>query len=96
MSEFKKEDLINLAYGDYDDEVFDVIHNKIMDATRWSVVYEMVFKHQGKFYETSYSRGATEGQDESPYEHEGDMISVSEVAPREFTVIRYVGVYGDE
>jgi hypothetical protein len=92
VSKFKKEDLQDLIWDDYDNEVFDVIYDKIIDTTRWSVVNEMVFRFQDKFYKTSYSSGATESQDESPYEHEPDLIEVNEVVPREFTVIRYIGV----
>lgn len=83
MVKFNKEFLQNLAYGDYDEATTEVISDEIVDNSRWSIQYEMVFKHEGKFYETSYQRGATECQDESPYEYEDDEIEVVEVFPVE-------------
>ena len=61
---FKKEDLV--------DEMFEVIEDEIIDQSRWSVHHRQVFKHEGKFYETYYSCGATEQQEEYPYENDPD------------------------
>ena len=68
----------------------EVIRNKIYDTSRWSNQYEWVFRVGDKFYESHYSVGATESQDESAYEHDGDMIDVTEVVPVEQTIIKYV------
>ena len=65
------------------------IENKIIDTTRWSIVKRRIFKHEGKFYETIYSFGATECQDESPYEYDKDEIECPEVVPVEKTIIVY-------
>lgn len=49
----------------------ELISCKYEDRTRWSIEYELVFKWiDGKFYRTYYSIGATEMQDESPWEYD--------------------------
>lgn len=70
---FKKEDLL--------DDVFEVIEDEILFTTRWSVHYRKVFRCDDKFYETVYSRGSTECQDERPYQDEGPEIECPEVRP---------------
>ena len=55
------------------------MHEAIVGHDRWSVRYARIFEHEGKFYKTSYRVGATEQQDESPYEHEADEIECQEV-----------------
>lgn len=86
---FSKEDLQDLARGDHRDE-FEVIKDEIVDTSRWSNIYEMIFKYDDRFYQTSYSVGATECQDERPYEYESDEIECDEVIPVEVTKIEYV------
>ena len=76
---FNKADLKNLPYEDFDPEVWEVISNDIIDTSRWSNIYEMVFKYEDKFYKTSYSKAATESQDESPYEYAANEIECKEV-----------------
>jgi len=49
----------------------------------------MVFETEGKFYETFYSVGATESQEERAYEYEPDDIECKEVFPVEKTIIVY-------
>jgi hypothetical protein len=57
----------------------DAIEDKIVDNSRWSIIHEAIFQHEGKFYLTSYSVGATEQQDEQPYEYDKDKIECQEV-----------------
>ena len=59
---------------------------------RWSIYYKMVFSYDGKYFMTKYSRGATEMQDEEPFEYDGDEIDCIEVEPRELLVIKYFPV----
>jgi hypothetical protein len=61
------------------DNVGRCVERKIIDHSRWSVTYSEVFEHEGKFYLTSYSVGATESQDESPYQYDGEDIECNEV-----------------
>lgn len=88
-AEFKKEDLIDLV----NDECasLEKIEDRITDTGRWSVHYALTFKDKasGKFYATDYRRGATEQQDESPFEFESALVSCHEVRPVERTVIVY-------
>lgn len=71
---FKKEELEDIVWEG------DIVSERIMDHTRWSVHYEIVFKHtDGKFYRTNYSKGATESQDERPFQYDDDIIEVEEV-----------------
>lgn len=67
----------------------EVISNTIVDHTRWSVVYEVIFKEDYQFYKVSYSVGATESQDEGPFEYDNDEIDCIEVAPVEKTIVVY-------
>ena len=85
---FNKEDLQSLVYYD-EPEGFDVITRDMVDTTRWSILYKMVFSYDGKFYLTTYSLPATEMQDETPYEYEPDEIECQEVEPVEVTTIKY-------
>lgn len=47
--------------------------DNITDHRRWSVVHQIVFEHEGKFYQTEYSVGATEKQDEGPWEYDDEV-----------------------
>lgn len=78
---FNKEMLANIAYDDCPDG-FKKVEDNIKETSRWSVHHTMVFKFEGKFYTSHYSVGATEMQDESPYEYDGDgegMVECTEV-----------------
>lgn len=67
----------------------DAVLDKITDTSRWSVHHEIVFLHDGKFYETHYSEGATESQDESPWEYD-DEVECYEVELKEVLVKKWV------
>ncbi|WP_052470549.1 hypothetical protein [Bacillus subtilis] len=41
------------------------ILEEITDTSRWSIHYRIVFSYRGRFFETFYSKGATENQYES-------------------------------
>ena len=70
----------------------EVVHSELVDTTRWSHVHERVYKDldTGKYWETTYRTGATECQEERPYEYDGDVIEFAEVVPRETIKIEYV------
>lgn len=92
---FKKEDLESLAYKD-EPENFKIIEDIICGHRRWSVDHSLVFKYKDKFYKTNYSHGATEAQDESPYEHDDNEIECQEVIPIEKTIMTYESLDGKE
>ncbi|MGV6935908.1 hypothetical protein ACWA2B_10375 [Paenibacillus sp. CMM36] len=65
--------------------------DEIIDTSRWSIHHSIIFEHQGKFYQTHYSEGATEMQDESPWEYEED-VDCDEVELKEVKVMKWVPV----
>lgn len=85
---FKKEDLQDLLWEDCD-ERWSIIEDEIIENSRWSILHGLIFAYDGTLYETSYSVGATENQDESPFEYDDDEIECHEVEPYEVTVTKY-------
>lgn len=68
----------------------DPISDEIVGTSRWSVQHEVIFKWKdGKNYKTHYSVGATEQQDESPWEYETEVNCV-EVEQQQVTVTKWV------
>lgn len=94
QKEFPKNDLKCMADRDAIDG-YTVIEDKIVDVSRWSIIHRMVFEHNGEYYETAYRRGATEMQDENPYEFDGDMVKCAKVIPVTKTIIAYEHVRGE-
>ena len=86
--EFLLDILDNILFEEDVDGVI-VVENKIIEHSRWSVHHRMVFKHDGKFYQSFWQAGATESQDESPYEYEDDEIECKEVFPHEKVITYY-------
>jgi hypothetical protein len=87
---FNKQDLIDLLEDDHGD--FRKIKHDLIDTSRWSLVYQMIFQYQEKYYQSVYRSAATEIQDERPYEYDPDEIECAEVKPIERTVIDFVAV----
>lgn len=81
MALFSKDDL--------QDEVHDTIYDKIVDSGRWTLKMERVFRHEGRFYKTTYTVGATELQDTGPYDYAPDEIECPEVFPVEKVITVY-------
>jgi len=78
----------NVVWNDHDD--FETVKTEIVDVTRWSLIYENIYKQKssGKFFKTSYRVGATEYQDERPYEYLTEAV-FEEVFPVEKLVTVY-------
>ena len=59
----------NLIYGDSDE--FEIISDIITSNGRWCLYHEIIIKRlsDGKYFKDTYSEGATECQDERPYEY---------------------------
>ncbi|MDN9010043.1 hypothetical protein [Brevibacillus laterosporus] len=71
---FRTEELkeYGLPWEGYDG--VEVISDRIVDQSRWSVYHDIIFKWiDGKYYSTGYSVGATECQDERPWEYEDEV-----------------------
>lgn len=73
-------------------EGYTKVTTKMTGKRRWSLDHVMVFKFEDKLYMAHYSVGATESQDESPWEYDSDEIECVEVEPKEETVIVYKAV----
>lgn len=80
----------NIAYNDC--VAVTLIEDEIIEVTRWSIIHKIIFEYEKKFYQSVYSKGATEMQDESPYEYDGDMINCIEVEQKEVMVKQWVEV----
>ena len=86
---FKKDFLVDELELPWDDNI--IRRNEIIDTSRWSTIYELVFEHEGKHYLTTYSVGATESQDERPWEYENEVECVEvELVP--VTVKKWIPV----
>ena len=83
---FKKEFLQGVVW---DEEDVEIIEEKIIDTDRWTTRHSVVFRLDDKYYQTYYNQGATEQQDERPYEYDEDEIECDEVEPYEVAVIKY-------
>jgi len=86
------EEACNVIWGDTED--WKPASDKNIDGTsRWSVFMSQVFEHipTGKFYLFEWSKGATECQDEDPFEYV-DEVEPSEVVEKEVTVKKWVAV----
>jgi hypothetical protein len=58
-----------IVYGDSED--FNIVEEKITSVSRWSIHYRIVIarKTDGKFFVGTYSKGATESQEEHPFDY---------------------------
>jgi hypothetical protein len=77
-----------------DDECEEIYVNEVVDTSRWSIRYKLVFQYGDKAYQTYYQVGATEMQDERPWEYE-DEIECHEVEEVEVMVKQWVRVEED-
>lgn len=87
---FTKEQMLDefdLPGGEY------TVLDKVEDTSRWSVHYRLVFRlpdmPEGFAWETGYSVGATESQDETPWQDE-DNVECTLVRQVPKTVIKWV------
>lgn len=70
---FKKEFLINKLGLPFNCDEGILIEDNIIENDRWSILHEIIFKYNDKFYKTCYSIGATEMQDEKPWEYDNEI-----------------------
>ena len=91
MNNTKAQDIVY----DYDPD-WDTIRTVIEDTSRWSIYKSGIFKHKptNKLYQVSWSQGATEQQDESPFEYDEEVV-FTEVEQVQITTIGYNEVLND-
>ena len=87
---FNTEDLHKLVYSDTVGKL-ERIQDTITGNGRWSIHHHLVFHNQedNNYYETQYSVGATEYQDEQPFEYEDDYVECDQVFPEKVTITVY-------
>ena len=70
-----------------------VTGNTIVDNTRWSICYSAIFKYKqsARTYRFYWKQGATEMQDEQPYEYD-DFYEPKEVVEKPITTTEWVDV----
>lgn len=92
---FTKEELVARGLPDEnwtsDNECEEIYVNEITDTSRWSIRYRLVFQYGDKAYQTYYQVGATEMQDEGPWEYD-NKIKCTEVQEAEVLVKKWVPV----
>lgn len=85
---FSKKFLEKKRYG----ALGGLLLERIIDLGRWEAEYEMVFEHEGKYYMTTYTKGATEMQfDSQPWE-DMDEVCCTEVEKKVVSVEKWVPV----
>lgn len=73
---------------------FSAIEDNVIGNSRWSIYHEIVFQDRdGKFYQTCYSVGATEYQEEGPWDDE-PVVVCTQVEKREVVVEKWMPVEG--
>lgn len=65
--------ILDLALGHPSPDGWELVATRMTDKSRWSVHYEAIFREpgqpQGEAWKADYSVGATESQDEGPWEY---------------------------
>lgn len=97
LQDMTYENIISVEVGDWGQTepfVIESVENEQYDKRRWSIVYRQILSvtkpgEEPRFFETHYSVGATECQDESAYENDGEFITLDEVFPVEVVTIEY-------
>lgn len=77
-------------------EGWSTIETRIDSVSRWSINSSGVFFHElsGKYYGTYWSEGATEQQDERPFDY--SLPNLVELRPEKTEIITYIPVKGDD
>ena len=72
------------------DDAYKIVRNTLEDSTRWSLCYDLVIQNtaDSRFWNAGYRQGATESQDEGPWEGDTE-VTFTEVFPVEKVVIEY-------
>ena len=70
---------------------YSSISDKIIDRTRWGIIYESVFKFEDEFWQMTWEDGATESQDYSSMDYE-EGITAIKVEKKEVTRTEWVPV----
>lgn len=86
---FDEETLRAVCHGDCP-EGYELLHTEISDTTRWSIRKTMRFSFEGKLYESDYSVGATEHQDQEAYDYDEPVAYEVRAVQKTITVYERV------
>lgn len=59
--------------GGSEEHDVQILDDKIVDKSRWSIHHLLTVRIKDRFYQTTYSVGATEGQDEQAFEYDKEV-----------------------
>tara|TARA_R110000868_G_scaffold322391_6_gene583304 strand:- start:2260 stop:2532 length:273 start_codon:yes stop_codon:yes gene_type:complete len=82
---FPKQKLLGIIYGEED----GFVSNELKAHGRWSLCYKLIFKDGDDYYSVYYSGGATELQDENPFDAYDNEVPCDKVRRVEVTTISY-------
>lgn len=85
-----KEEARRIVWEDTSD--FILVESSVTDTSRWSIQHEGICQHieSEKYYFIDWSVGATEMQDEGPFEyHKGD-VTLTEAIQKEVKIMKWV------
>lgn len=93
---FPKAQLLEMLYEGGSGDI-DAIEETVTGTGRWSVNYRVIFRCRtdGTHWEAYFSKGATEQQDERPWQHDGDNIACNQVVPEKHVITVYEKVPED-
>lgn len=89
---FPREYMRDLLWGGA--EGAKVVEDVLTGTGRWTINHRLTFEQNGVLYQTTYREGATECQDERPWEYVSEVECVV-VRPVEKTVVVYEPVEED-
>ena len=86
MKYFSKDFLQEMLWG----EGVELLENELLEVSRWQQHFRMTFKlPDGDIYQVRYTKGATEQQDEQPFEYADDIVPCVQVRPRTQVITVY-------
>lgn len=92
---FKRDDLLDMGLPHHAPEGGRIISDEVIETTRWSIVYALIVhfpdQAEDEAWEMVYSVGATECQDESPWQDE-EEVEATLVKEREVLVKKWLPV----
>ncbi|WDZ91170.1 hypothetical protein [Nocardiopsis sp. HUAS JQ3] len=66
------------------------VSREIIDQRRWSTVWELLFRHEGRVWQIHYETGSTEYQDVPPFA--GDTVTATALEERPVLTLQWVPV----
>ncbi len=79
-----KQEMLDIL-NDEEDSNGRIIEDRVSGKSRWSIEHDIIFDYEGKYYKAGYRIGATESQDEMPWDYE-EFVEATEVHQVEKTI----------